>query len=594
MFVRTLLLFSLSVCFLLAVPAALAQVIIEKVQITGLDKRRDDLLIENIEASLSLFDVLGQEQSPSRLDYLLTQAQRQTRQALEPFGYYNPNISLQVPPQSGRVRVRVHVDKGQAARVRRSEVVITGPAARDRYLQQDLRDFRPQEGEIFNHSSYEESKLTISRRLSERGYFDADFTQRRVEITRADNAADLFLSWDSGRRYNMGRIRFHQDYFTANLFDPLVYWEEGSYWHSGKLERLRDSLNRLDYFGVIDMQPDPDNAYGDGLVPVDIYLTPAKRTIYSAGISYGTESGPGVRAGMERRYINTKGHKLDVQAEEARRRRSQIVTYKIPEFDWLDGWYTLSLSRYEESIRYIDLINNRWVIGRSGKLNDYWNVIFSIHTLRERWRYGSGGQFSGDYQLANVVYPKFNADYRDVDDPLFPRDGFISNITFRAGVEHGGDNTNFLQGNVMLRWFFPLLENDRFILRNEIGSTWTGRLIAMPPSLRYFAGGDLSVRGYGYREIGPRTAAPDRFAMGARNLLTGSMEYEHYFRSGPWGMALFVDTGSAFDYDIILRSGIGLGLRWQSPLGPVRIDIARGLDTPDSPIQIYLNIGAER
>jgi len=591
MLLRTLLL--LSLCLLLAAPA-FTQIIIEKIQITGLDKRRDEALIENIEASLSLFDVLGQEQSQSRLDYLLNQAQRQTRQALEPFGYYNPDISVNVPPQSGRVRVRVHVNKGQVVRVRRSEVVITGPAARDRYLQQDLRDFKPQEGQAFNHPDYEESKLTISRRLSERGYFDADFTQRRVEIARADNAADLFLSWDSGRRYNMGEIRFHQDYFASDLFDPLVYWEEGSYWHAGKLERLRDSLNRLDYFSVIDMQPDPDNAYGDGLVPVDIYLTPAKRTIYSAGVSYGTESGPGMRAGMERRYINARGHKLDVQAEHARKRQSQVITYKIPEFDWLDGWYNISFSHYEERIRYIDLINNRWVIGRSGQLSEYWNVILSIHNLREHWRYGNGSEFSGDYQYASVTYPKFNADYRNVDDRLFPRDGFIGNITLRAGIEHSGANTNFLQGDVMLRWFFPLFENDRFIFRNEIGSTWTGRLMAMPPSLRYFAGGDLSVRGYAYREIGPRTAAPDRFAMGARNLITGSVEYEHYFRGGPWGMALFVDTGSAFDYDIILRSGVGLGLRWQSPLGPVRIDVAHGLDTPDSPFQIYLNIGAER
>jgi len=592
MLLRTLLLCSL--CFGLVVPVAFAQVIIEKVHINGLDKRHDAPLIENIEAALSLFDVLGQEQSQSRLDYLLIQAQRQTRKALEPFGYYNPNISVHVPPQSGRVRVRIDVDKGPAVHVRRSEIVITGPAARDRYLQQDLHDFRPQEGDLFDHSLYENSKLTISRRLSERGYFDADFTQRRVNISREDNAADLFLSWDSGRRYNMGHIRFHQAYFDADLFEPLVYWKEGSYWHAGKLERLRDSLNRLDYFSVIDMQPDPNAAYGDGLVPVDIYLTPAKRTIYSAGVSYGTESGPGMRAGMERRYINTHGHKMDIQAEYARKRRSQVISYKVPEFDWLDGWYTLAFSRYEEAIRYIDLKNNAWTLSRSGQLNDYWSVIVSIHHLRENWRYGNGSQFSGERQYANIVYPKLNADYRDVDDRLFPRDGFISNLTLRAGIEQGGDNTNFIQGNVLLRWFIPVFERDRFIVRNEIGSTWTGRLIAMPPSLRYFAGGDLSVRGYAYREIGPRTAPPDRFAMGARNLLTGSLEYEHYFRGGPWGMAIFMDTGSAFDYDIILRSGVGLGLRWQSPLGPVRVDIARGLDTPDSPLQIYLNIGAER
>jgi len=580
---------------LLVAPLAWAQGIIEKVHIEGLDKRQDAEMIENIEAALSLFDILGKEQSASRLEWLVIQAQRQTRKALEPFGYYNPVIDVSMAPQTnGQLHARIHVDKGEEVRVRQAAISITGPASRDRYLRQDLQAFRPREGERFHHPSYEESKLTISRRLHERGYFDADPMEQRVEITRADNAADLFLRWDSGRRYNMGPMHFHQDYFRPVLFERLVYWDEGSYWHAGKLERLRESLTRLDYFSVIDMQPDPDAADSNGNVPVDVYLTPAKRTIYTAGISYGTESGPGLRAGLERRFINKRGHKMELQSEYARKRRSHLVSYRVPAFDWLDGWYSFTLSRYEERIRYIDLINKKWMLGRSGQLNEKWNVILSVNRLQERWRYGQGSFFAGDYDAVNALYPQISADYRKVDDRLFPRDGFMATINLRAGLSGLGSDTNFMQGNTMMRWLFPAFEQDRLILRSEVGHTWVGRLVAMPPSLRYFAGGDLSVRGYGHREIGPRTPAPDRFATGAQNLLTGSIEYEHYFAGGPWGMALFADTGSAFDSDIVLRSGAGLGLRWKSPLGPLRIDVAHGFDQPDSPFQIYLNIGAER
>ena len=84
-----------------------------------------------------------------------------------------------------------------------------------------------------------------------------------MQITRADNAADIDLTWDSGRRYNMGPVRFEQDYFVDKLFDPLVYWEQGSYFHEGKLDRLRESLTKLDYFSVIDIQPRPDEADAD-------------------------------------------------------------------------------------------------------------------------------------------------------------------------------------------------------------------------------------------------------------------------------------------------------------------------------------------
>ena len=112
----------------------------------------------------------------------------------------------------------------------------------------------------------------------------------------------------------------------------------------------------------------------------------------------------------------------------------------------------------------------------------------------------------------------------------------------------------------------------------------------MPPSLRFCAGGGRSIRGYAWREVGPRIV--DDYAVGAKNVVTASVEYEHYLNGGPWGAAVFVDTGSAFDSKPDLHTGIGIGARWRSPVGPVRIDVAHGLNDPDTSFQIYLNIGA--
>ncbi len=586
--------FALFLATFAAVPFAHARGTIEKVQIKGLDKGDDAAIIENIEVSLSLYDTIGKAQGESRLEYLLSQAERQTRQALEPFGYYNPTITVEAPREGDTVRVVIEVHKGEPVRVRQSEVVITGPAARDRYLQQDLEDFQPREGEPFDHSTYEASKVVITRRLSERGYFDSDFTQRKVEITRAQDAADIFLSWDSGRRYNMGRISFNQDYFRPGLFDPLVYWEQGSYWHEGKLDRLRESLTKLDYFSTIDIQPRPEDAYGDGEVPVDVNLTLAKRTIYTAGLSYGSESGPGVRGGVERRYVNSRGHKLNTQLDYAQKRKSLVTSYRIPAFLWLDGWYTFAISAYDEQTRYLDMRNFKLIGSRSGEINEYWTAIASVNALRERWRYSSGDPFSDAvYQYSTLVYPQLTADYVNVDDKAFPRRGFSGNATLRGGIQGAGSDTSFIQADATVRWYMPLGDSDRLILRGQAGTTWTGDLVAMPPSLRYFAGGDRSIRGYAWREVGPRTPAPDKYALGAKHLVVGSAEYEHYFGGGPWGAAVFVDTGSAFDNTIDLHTGVGLGVRWKSPVGPVRIDIAHGLNQPDSQFQLYLNIGAD-
>ncbi|MCI2260490.1 MULTISPECIES: autotransporter assembly complex protein TamA [Xanthomonas] len=570
-----------------------ARGVIEKVQIEGLNKDEDEAMIENIQVSLSLYDAIGKDQGESRLEYLLSQAERQTRQALEPFGYFTPTITVDAPRQDDKLTVVVHVDKGEPIRVRNFHVGITGPAEDDRYLGEDLKNFRPRQGDIFVSSVYETSKVTITRRLAERGYFDADFTQRKVEVTRADHAADIDLSWDSGRRYNMGPIRFHQDYFNQKLFDPLVYWKEGSYYHEGKLDRLRESLVKLDYFSVIDIQPKPEEADANGEVPVDVNLTRAKRSIYTAGLSYGSESGAGVRLGVDRRYVNARGHKLSTQLDYAQKRKSFITSYRIPAFRWLDGWYTTSLRVYDEQTDYIDLRNVKLTGSRSGQINEHWTAIASINALRERWRYATDEVFDGAlYQTSTLFYPQIEADYVGVDDKVFPRKGFSGNISLRGGAEGAGSDASFVQANMRVNWFHGIGDNDRLILRGEAGSTWTDALVAMPPSLRFFAGGDNSIRGYAFREVGPRTPRPDRFALGAKHVLTGSAEYEHYFKGGPWGGAVFVDSGSAFDDTPDWHTGVGFGLRWRSPVGPVRVDIAHGLNDPDSQFQLYLNIGA--
>lgn len=437
------------------------------------------------------------------------------------------------------------------------------------------------------------------RRLAERGYLDADFQDRRVEITRAQHAADIDLSWVSGIRYDMGPTIFHQDYFRPGLLDQLVYWDEGSYYHQGKLDRLRQSLVALDYFSNIDIQPDPDHAV-DGRVPIDVNLKLAKRNIYTAGLSYGTEYGAGVLAGIERRYVNSRGHKFKALLDYAQNRKSLTGTYRIPAFKWLDGWYAATAQLYDEQTDYIDTRRIELIGSRSGQLNENWTLTASIHALRERWKLeleledenGDGAEAAAPYRYATYVYPQLEAQYVNVDDRLFPRSGIVARSTLRGGLEGAGSDTNFAQLQVGASWFKGIGANDRFILRGEIGQTSAGSPDALPPSLRFYAGGDNSIRGYQYREVGPRVRTEGgEYSVGGKKLITASAEYEHYYKGGPFGGAIFVDTGSAYNDSPDLKTGVGVGVRYRSPIGPVRVDIAHGLNDPDSVVQLYLSIG---
>lgn len=592
---RLLLLLSLS---LISAPASATEIV--EVRIDGLDQA----MAANVRETLSLQDAIGREVSEPRLEYLLRAAEDETRAALEPFGRYSPEIRISESRDAGgRVSVVIAVAPGEPVRVRSATVAIEGEAAQDRYLAEDLEAFRPEVGDVLDHAVYDNSKARITRRLAERGYFDADFLARRVEVTRAESAADIDLRWSSGLRYAMGPVEFVQTPKPAirdAVLNPLIYWEQGEYYHQGRVDRLRQSLVGLDYFSRVDVESHPERAV-DGEVPVTVKLVPAPRSVYSVGLSYGTDSGFGIGLGLERRYLNTRGHKGEARLDWGERRKTITLQHRIPAFAWREGWYTTQVQFYDEQTDYIDTRRNELVFSRSGRYNRRLNVSASVHALRERWAFAYDSLTRSDanrlYRETTLVYPSLTAEYIDVDDRFQPRRGFGGSASLRAGLASGEDaRSAFGQLHVQASWFKGLGQRSRLIMRGEAGSTFAGEVVDIPPTLRFYAGGDRSVRGYAWREIGPRIpAAPelDAYALGARNALVGSVEFEQYFND-TWGAAVFVDSGSAFDdTPDRFRTGVGVGLRWRSPVGPLRLDVASGLDDPDTSFTLHLNLGAD-
>ena len=593
-------LLSLSLLSLSSICAAAMAAEIVDVRVDGLDEAMTD----NVRDTLSLQDAIGQEVSEPRLEYLLRAAEDETRAALEPFGRYSPEIRIEDSRDAdGRLSVAITVGPGPAVTVRSATVAVEGEAAEDRYLDEDVAAFQPQVGAVFDHGVYETSKARITRRLAERGYFDAEFIARRVEVTRAEAAADIDLRWNSGLRYAMGPVDFTQTPKPAirdSVLDQLIYWEQGDYYHQGRLDRLRQSLVNLDYFSRVDVESHPERAI-DGEVPVTVKLTPAPRSVYTIGLSYGTDSGFGIGLGLERRYLNSRGHKGEARLDWGERRKTATLQHRIPAFAWREGWYTTRVQFYDEQTDYIDTRRSELVFSRSGRYDRRLNLTASVHALRERWAYAYSSLARFDaatlYRETTLVYPSISAEYIDVDDRFQPRRGFGGTAVLRGGLASGEDaRSAFGQLHLQASWFKGLGERSRLIVRGEAGSTFTGEVVDIPPTLRFYAGGDRSVRGYAWREIGPRIpAAPGRtaYALGARNALVGSVEFEQYFND-TWGAAVFADSGSAFDdTPDRFRTGVGVGLRWRSPVGPLRLDVARGLDDPDTTFTLHLNLGAD-
>lgn len=544
----------------------------------------------NVRAQVGLFQLDASELAQlrrGRLALLLRRAPDEVRRALEPFGYYTVGVDVQVEDSPQGARVLLDIERGPPVRVRALEVSVEGDAQNDPEVQASLQVFRPRIGDLLNHPRYEGGKAAVARALATRGYFDASVEQARVEVTRADSRAEIDLRWRSGARYVFGPASISGSQLQEGLVERWIDIEPGEPFDQDRLLRLHQRLTDLDYFGFIDVRPEPEAETLS--VPVAIEVTAAKRSVYTAGVSFGTDSGAGLKLGLDRRWVNPRGHKFSSELDIAQRRSRLGAFYRIPAFTPIDGWYQLGLSYRDEESDSVLSETLELAATRSGRIGD-WTLNAGLHLLRER--YTIGGERSLDSSgISTLVYPAASARYRRYNDPNYSTRGFVFGAELKLGAQAIGSDSNFAQLLLDSRWIRGFGERNRVLLRGQLGRTFSDEFLRLPSSLRFFAGGDRSVRGYGYQEISPlgREGQP----IGGRNLAVLNLEYERMF-TDTWGAAVFADAGNAFnDISEGLRKGVGLGLRWRSPVGQVAVDIARGLDEPRDPWQLHISLGPE-
>ena len=587
----------LILCFLWSVSGVAQALQLKAIELTGVDEE----MAANARAHLALEQLDPARRatlSEGRLAFYLRTAPKEIREGLEPYGYYDAEVTPVLLREGEAVTVRFDIALGAPVRVRHLAVGIDGAAESDPEVKALLENFRPQQNEVFHHGIYETSKAGVSRLLGDRGYFDAELAQHRVEVTRAQHAADIALAWRSGDRYRLGAATFEGQQFEPGLLDKLVPWKIGEPYDQARLLRLQQSLVDLDYFNAVSVTPEPGKAR-DGQVPIKIALAPAKRSIYSAGLRYGTDSGAGVSARAERRWMNRRGHKALIDINLAQNKSDVTAQYRIPAFKWLDGWYAISASARSEQIEdskteYVELSATR-----SGRWHN-WNLLAGVTFKRERYDEVANVLF-GTYGYSTLVYPSLWAQWKEADDPVYPRHAKGLTVEVRGGSRALGSDVDFLQARVEGRYIRAFGADNRLLLRGELGSIASGDFDLLPPSQRFYAGGDKSVRGFGYKEIGQHfgNVVIERDGrtlinpvVGGKHLAVASVEFEHMF-TPTWGMAVFADAGDAYDKKFQAAFAIGAGLRWRSPVGPVRLDIARGDQDDRQTLRLHLVIGPD-
>jgi len=560
----------------------------------------DDVL-QNVEISLSIstaskeqevgllesfsFDV--QEEKPALSEATIKRLHRlapeEIRQAMHPFGYYEPKIDAQLKKIDGVWQAVYRIAPGPPTLLDRVEIRVNGQGADEPSVTEVLTSTKIISGEKLDHRAYEQTKSQLSDALYNAGYIDARFTQSEIRVYPPRQKADIYLIADSGPQFHFGPITVEQDILNQNFVDKFATFKQGDRFDTSKLIDYQLALTDSNYFSEVEILAERENAIGTE-IPVIVKTKATKPRRYTAGLGFGTDTGPRVTAGAELRRINRRGHKVrfDLLASSIEQSFSSQYLIPIKNVATDNLAFTASASRVQEG----DIDTDQFKLGAG--INENWLGFrrrLSLTLEQENFDIGDGTQTS------TLVIPGILLSRTSADDPLFPRSGYSVNLDIHGGVESPLTETTFLHTSISARSVWPLTERSRLLVRGELGAIQATTFSDLPPSQRFFAGGDQSVRGYGYQELSPKNSAGD--AIGGQYLTVASIEADYLIYKN-FGMATFFDIGNAGD-DMLtnLKKGIGLGLRYRSPVGMIRFDVARPIDDDADSFRLHISIGAD-
>jgi translocation and assembly module TamA len=543
-----------------------------RVEVNGLpDEQRDA-----VRANLGLSEYAKRDIKPAELRAAYREADEQIRQSLEPFGYYGSSVTkhLTGDEASGWV-ARFDIVPGAPAIVRETHVEVSGAGKEQRRVAAAVASFAPKVGERLDHATYEASKSVIDTTLRGAGFLDAKYTKRRVTVKPDEESAEVDLAWESGPRYKFGTVRFAGDApFTEEYLRDFIPWREDAFFNSEQVLNLQQRLVDADYFELVSVQPALEEKK-DGTVPIDVMLKRDERTVYSGEVYYSTDFGAGVRVGAERRWLNRKGHKADAKVEYSERLQEAAVHYKIPRPGRNDRSYDYGVGYRDETTDVTRSRNFQVAAARSERLGRGFTRTIGLKYLDGDFEIGQD-EDNLEYGSSSLLFAEGTISKRRLNDRLTPRKGYVLEFGTRLAAEALLSDTDFVQGFGRVTWLMPQGDRGRLKLRGEIGAMTVGNFDALPPELRFYAGGDRSVRGFDYHEIGQVNANGN--IIGGKYLAVASGEFEYYFKED-WGAAVFVDAGDAFTDSFNVNVGAGVGVRWRSPLGPIRVDVGFPVQT---------------
>ncbi len=533
-------------------------------------------LAELLENNLDLTRFRGNARLDlEQLQRLVKAAPEQARTLVATEAYYAAQISATLDTSAGEPVARIRVEPGAPVLVGAVDLVLQGFAATGDPFNSAILQQRWSlpAGAIFRQADWETAKRNLIRQAVQARFPRAQLLDSQATVDPANLRASLRVVLDSGPEARLGELHIEGlQRYPASVITAINPLRPGDEYSEAALQAFQTRLQDTGYFSGVEVSADMstlalgDEPAGPVSLPVLVKVTENKRKNVSAGLGYSTNTGN--RAQLSYDDLSVFGLRL----------KSAITLETRKQTAHAELYWPTTVNGYNDSV------------GTSFERNDLNGEVTSVSTVSAKRAWGSPvleRAFTLEYlneskTVAGVAAPRISQSLpltyaltkRQLDSLLFPSTGYVINAQLGGALLPILTEQAFVRGSARLVLYRPLGKSATLILRMDSGALASRQKSGVPATYLFRAGGDTSVRGYGYQQLGIEQGEA---IVGGRYLLAGSAEAQYWFNP-PWGVALFYDAGNAGDSfkDLKPKSGYGVGMRWRSPVGPINVDAAYG------------------
>jgi translocation and assembly module TamA len=513
-------------------------------------------------------------------------------------GYYDAEVEPRIEAGTDPLQVILEAEPG--AQYRFESVELPGLDAAGPQADALRRAFAVRSGDPVIAEQVIAAGLALRVALGEQGFALAEIGERQIEIDHSTRTASLVLPVDPGPLARFGEIRVSgRPPFGAAHVATIARFDSGEPFQRSKVDDLRRALIATGLVASADVSVVPA---GDGrTVDVAVRLQPAPMRTIAGELGYGTGEGARVEASWQHRnFINPEGA-LTLRGVAGTKEQLAAVEFRRSNFRGRDTILNLqALAGHVDR----DAYTAKTVLLGAG-IERQSNIIW-----RKKWTWGFGVDLIGTDERGVFGDPDVKETrtfliaaipahlrYDGSNDLLDPTEGFRLGGRISPEFSAHGGSLAYAKAQIDGSIYRPVSDSVVLAARARLATIVGTDIESLAPSRRLYSGGGGSVRGYGYQELGPKDFEGD--PIGGRGLAEFALEARYRLGAlgGNFGIVPFLDggslsTGSTPDFSD-WQFGAGIGLRYHSSFGPIRIDIGTPLNPQDgdAPVAVTVSLG---